>query len=307
MNTSVMSIFNEQDVTYLADAKDNCTFKVGGKLEYFVQPKTLADFCNYIFLLKASNIKFKVVGNMSNILPSDGLNSGVYISTKLIGDMPQIFGKRITAYAGNSIASVCSFAQKNGLSGLEGLFGIPATIGGAVFNNAGAFGFQISDCLESLLIFTGGKIISVPANYAQLGYRKSIFQDNDDIVLAATFVLKQGDKQQILSKMKEVALIRASKQPNLPSAGSVFKKNGEFAAGFLIEQAGLKGEIYNRAQISDIHANFIVNLGGATSESIKYLIDLAFDAVKQKFNIELEREIEYIGDINENTSRLSYT
>ena len=157
-----------------------------------------------------------------------------------------------------------------------------------------------------MLVYSNGKIISVKADYAQLSYRSSAFQINKDVVLAATFKLKRQPIEILIKNQQQVNAKRKSSQPMLPSAGSVFKKVSGISAGQLIDQAGLKGATVGRAQISTIHAGFIVNLGGATSQDVKNLVILAQNTVEQKYNITLQREIEYIGEIDEINSRLSY-
>lgn len=307
MIVALCDLIKPKDIICHAPAKDFCTFKVGGELEYLVCPKTLDDFCRYLLSLDSHNIKYKVVGNMSNILPLDGLNKGVFITTRFIGEQPQVFGNHVTAYCGYSLPALCYKTAMLGLSGLENLCGVPATVGGAVFNNAGAFGQSIGDTLESLLVYSKGKIISVGADYAKLSYRNSVFQVSGEIVLSATFKLTEQNPQAILKKMAQISAQRKSQQPNLPSAGSVFKKVENQSAGYLIDQAGLKGTIIGGAQISPVHANFIVNLGTATSKDIKALVNLTQAKVKEKFHICLTREIEYLGEVNEDTSRLSHS
>ena len=307
MNIALSNLIMPEDIMYYASAKDFCTFKVGGPLEYLICPKTLDSFCNYLQSLDANNIKYKVVGNMSNILPSDNLNSGVYITTRYINEKPKVFNTCVTAYCGYPLSALCYKTAQLGLAGIENLFGIPATVGGAVYNNAGAFGQSISNTLKSLLIYSKGKTTSVSASYANLAYRHSAFQTNGEIVLSATFKLTPQNAQVVLNNLKKVQSLRTETQPNLPSAGSVFKRVENTSAGLLIQQVGLKGKQIGNAQISTKHANFIVNLGGATSADIKTLVTLAHKQVKQKLNINLSREIEYIGDPNEDCSRLSYT
>ena len=296
MIRTLCSIIKHTDILQNASAKDYCTFKVGGNLEFLICPKTLDNLCEYCQKLDVLGIKFKVLGNMSNILPQDNLNKGVFITTKFIADKPKFFGNFVTAYAGNMLSDLCVKSAHMGLSGLEKLIGIPATVGGAVYNNAGAFGQCIKDTLHSILIYKNGKVMLVNADYAKLDYRYSVFHTNNDIILSVTFKLKKADINQVVNVLKQTALNRATKQPNSPSAGSVFKKHNNISAGYLIEKAGLKGVIYNGAQISDIHANFIINLGTATSKSIKHLIDLAHSQVEKQFNISLKREIEYLGE-----------
>ncbi len=306
MNRDVFSSFTAE-VRYLENASDHCSFKLGGKLEYLICPKTTAELCECLKVLTNNLIPFKVIGNMSNILPGDGINRGVFLTTKYIVEKIALHGTRVTVSSGTCLSEVCRYAVEHSLSGLERLIGIPGTIGGAVFNNAGAFGQSISDTLESLLVFINGKLVSKPAGFADLSYRHSAFKNNGAIIISATFNLKPLQMQTIKQSMKEAALKRISTQPQAPSAGSVFKKHTEGAAGMLIQNAGLKGTIYKGAQISDIHANFIINLGTASAESVKYLVNLAQSEVYKKFNIKLEREIEYLGETYECTSRLPYS
>ena len=307
MIVSLCELLPSDDIITYASAKKFCTFKAGGIIQYLVCPKTLDSFCQYLCVLNGNGIKYKVVGNMSNILFSDGLNKGVFVTTRYIKEDPRVFGNCITAHAGYPLVALCHKAASLGLSGIEGLCGVPATVGGAVVNNAGAFGNSIADSLQSLLIYSKGKIISVCADYAKLKYRQSVFQTSGEVVLSATLKLHKNLPQEIFQKMEAISELRKAQQPSLPSAGSVFKKTENMSAGYLIDKAGLKGTTIGGAQISTQHANFIVNIGGACSKDIKSLIDLAKNEVKKQFKIDLEREIEYIGEIDETTSRLSYS
>jgi UDP-N-acetylmuramate dehydrogenase len=307
MDNSILNVINSKHVAFMAPASEHCTFRLGGALEYFVCPTSLDELIAVCQNLTNGGYKYKIVGNMSNILPSDGVNSGIFISTKNIVDEPQIFGTRITVSAGYLLSKLCAIARDAGLSGLEGLIGIPATVGGAVANNASAFGYSVSDRLESLLVYSHGKISSISASEAGLSYHHSKFTQTGEIVISATFNLVAEKQEKIAESIKDYALIRACRQPNAPSAGSVFKKCGNMSAGFYIEEVGLKGEIYKGAQISDKHANFIVNLGTATADSVKYLVNLCQNKVKEKFNVNLEREIEYLGENYGSTCRLSHT
>lgn len=302
------SIIKTQDLITNADVKNLCTFKVGGQLEYLITPKTIDDFCLYLKLLEEHHIRAKVLGNMSNILPADNLNRGVFITTRYIQDKPQFFGQWVVVYCGNNLSALAIQSAKNGLSGLENLVGIPATVGGAIVNNAGAFGTTISSHIESLLVYRNGKLMCKPAQFGEFGYRKSVFQTGEYIVVGATLKLSSCPREQLMQKIQDNLLWRKNHQPSLPSAGSVFKttKNGK-SAGQIIDDLGLKGETVGNAQISLVHANFIVNLGGATSKDIKLLIEQMQNKVQQKYSILLEREIEYLGEHNEDKSRLSHT
>ncbi len=307
MYKTIMSILGEDRVKRNVPVKDYCTFKLGGNLEYLIEPTTTIELAGTLQKLTEANIGYKVVGNMSNILPADGINKGVYVSTRRIADNIKCYGTRLVVSAGETIGAICKQAQRLGLSGLEGLVGIPATVGGAIVNNAGAFGYNIGNLVESLLVFDGSKVASISASAADFGYHSSKFIDSGKVILSATIKLAQSSPENVLQKMKEFAIKRASMQPHQPSAGSVFKKVDGMSAGYYIEQVGLKGEIFSGAAISDIHANFIVNLGGATSQSVRYLIKLAQSKVEQKFGVTLQPEIEILGETNESTSRLSHS
>ena len=306
MNRTLCSFIDSADLVLGASAKQLCTFAVGGELEYFITPKNLDSLVKYLTTFDNLSIKYKIVGNMSNILPRDGLNKGIFISTRFVCEESKWFGNFVTVPCGYPLGKLCVQTSQKGLSGIENLVGIPGTVGGAIFQNAGSFGSNICDCLQSLLVYSKGTVQSIDAKNINFGYRSSDFQTNGMIVLTATFKFHQKTSQLVTEKLKQTALKRAELQPSLPSAGSVFKKTENFSAGYLIDQAGLKGTIFQGAQISDKHANFIVNLGSASSQSVKHLINLCEQTVKAQFGISLEREIEYIGENNEDFSRLSH-
>ena len=307
MNRTLCSIIKRGDLLMCADAKKYCTFKVGGVIEYLVCPKTVNDLCSYLITLKEQGIKYKVLGNMSNVLPADGINGGVYITTRFIQEKPNVIENKITVNSGFPLTALCYFAANNGLSGLENLSGIPATVGGAIYNNAGAFDASIADYLESVLVFSCGKLVTISVKDAEFGYRSSVFQKTNQIILSATFKLNKADKLIVESKTKDTIQTRHKMHPLEPSAGSVFKKYCGVGAGYYIDQAGLKGTTCGGAKISEKHANFIVNMNNATSEDVKSLINLAKETVKAKFNIVLEREIEFLGENYGDEGRLSYT
>lgn len=295
----VSTIAQKQDIVYMADAKTYSSIKAGGKFEYLVLPKTIKRFVEYLQAFKQNKIDFKVLGNMTNVLPDDNVMKGVFVSTKQIDEQIKKYGNRVVASSGMMLSKLCVFAKENSLSGLEGLFGIPGTVGGAIFGNAGAFGYQICDTLESVLVWDGGKIHSVDAKLLEFSYRSSSFKKNNQIILSATFMLHSQNKNAIMATMDSLMKKRQTSQPNLPSLGSVFKKAGSNPAGLLIENAGLKGRTFGKMQISNKHANFIVNLGGGTSKQFKHLANLVQKSVQEKFGVTLEREVEFLGDSNE--------
>lgn len=299
MIVALCELINPQDIIKHANAKQHCTFKVGGELEYLVCPKTLNSFCKYLSILSANKVAYKVVGNMSNILPDDGLNKGVYITTKYITEPPKVFGNTVNVVCGFMLPALCKITAMNGLSGLECLAGIPATIGGAVVNNAGAFGQSISDTLESVLVYKNGKVNNLQACQLQMGYRTSRFKQSKEIVLSATFKLSSETPAKVQQQMLQTIQKRQSLQPQLPSAGSVFKKHQNTSAGQLIDNAKLKGATIGGAQVSTKHAGFIVNVGNATCTDVKQLITMVETIIKKQFNINLTREIEFLGEVNE--------
>ncbi|MBQ8468304.1 MAG: UDP-N-acetylmuramate dehydrogenase [Clostridia bacterium] len=297
----------EKDILHYADSSKFCSVGFGGQFEWLILPKTSQDFCEYISFLNNKQTPYKVLGNMTNIIPQDGLMKGIFVSTKLIKEPPKVVGNRIIANAGASLFEVCKVALEHELGGIEKLCGIPGTVGGAIFNNAGAFGTEIANVLESVLVIDGLEMKSLPVADLGLNYRTSNFKTNKQIILSATFMLHSSNKNDIISTMRECAKKRSQTQPQAASAGSVFKRTALGAAGMLLDKCGLKGKTCGGAEISKKHANFVINNGGATCQDYKTLVKLATDTVWQNFGIELEREVEYLGENNESNSRLSHT
>lgn len=302
----ILSKIDAKDYVYMAKSSEFCSVKFGGYFEYLFLPKSMQDLCSLLSILESKQIEYKVLGNMTNIIPSDDVMRGVFVCTKFVKDIALV-GSRIVASAGITMAELCNFAAKNELSGIEKLFGIPGTIGGAVFNNAGAFGQDISQTLESVLVLNRGKMHSISAKEAKMEYRSSIFQKSKQIILSATFMLHKSNKDDILCSMMGAIAKRKSSQPSDPSAGSVFKRYNNISAGKLIDDAGLKGKTIGGAQISTKHANFVVNKHCATSKDYKMLVNLAQKTVFEKFGVVLTREVEYIGETDESFGRLSHT
>ena len=204
----------------------------------------------------------------------------------------------IVAGAGASMLKLANFAQENGLSGLEFAHGIPGSVGGGVYMNAGAYGGEICQVLKSCLIFDkeSGTFFIADAKECEFSYRHSIFMDNKDLlILFATFELKEGNPDEIKAKMDELKSSRVSKQPlEYPSAGSTFKRPEGYFAGKLIEDAGLKGYSIGGAQVSEKHAGFVINRENATANDVKNLIEHIKKEVKEKFDVSLECEVEFV-------------
>ena len=272
------------------------TFRIGGTAEYCAFPKTVGELCALFTVAKMNGVRARVFGNGSNLLfSSDGVEGLVILTTQMKGIYRE--GDCLRAFAGTKLSELCNFAAKNELRGAEFLFGIPGTVGGAVYMNAGAHGGEVSHILvESICYDTErDEMISLGAEEHEFAYRKSVFENRPLIVLSSLFKLEKGARIEIEAKMKELTAKRTASQPlNLPSAGSVFKRPAVGFSGKYIEDAGLKGTTIGGAQVSQKHAGFIVNIGGATSHDVLALIDKVKKEVSAKFGVMLETEIMYI-------------
>lgn len=282
------------------DGKKLCSFKVGGNVRVIAKPKTADELEDLYSYLLDNEIKNILLGRGSNVVISDNGYDGVVVSLSALSriDFDITDDNCIIAGAGASMRGLANFACENGLSGLEFAHGIPGSVGGGVYMNAGAYGGEICQVLVSCLVFDiiSGKIFTVDAEECEFSYRHSIFMNNKNlIVLFATFGLSEGDPYEIKAKMDELKASRISKQPlEYPSAGSTFKRPEGYFAGKLIEDAGLKGYTIGGAQVSEKHAGFVINRGDATAEDIKKLVCHIQKTVKEKFDVSLECEIEFV-------------
>lgn len=283
-----------------ADGKRLCSFHVGGRVRVVARPKSADELEKLYAYLTENNIKNILLGRGSNVVISDNGYDGVVISLSALSsvDIDVTDENKIVAGAGASMLKMANFACENGLCGLEFAHGIPGSVGGGVYMNAGAYGGEICQVLKSCLIFDkqSGSFFIADADECEFSYRHSIFMDNKDlIVLFATFGLKEGNPTEIRAKMDELKASRLSKQPlEYPSAGSTFKRPEGYFAGKLIEDCGLKGFAIGGAQVSEKHAGFVINRGGATADDIKNLIKHIQKTVKEKFNVSLECEVEFV-------------
>jgi UDP-N-acetylmuramate dehydrogenase len=269
------------------------TFKIGGAADILITVKSIDELQTAVNACKAADIPVMILGNGSNLLVSDNGIEGAVIT--LDGDFKEITvdGDIITSGAGAKLSRLCSVALENSLTGLEFAYGIPGTVGGAMYMNAGAYGGEMKDVALSVTALTiDGTIREVPAEDLQLGYRTSVFKTNGDIILFSKYKLEQGDQVAIKARMDDVMDRRKTKQPlEFPSAGSVFKRPEGAFAGTLIEQCGLKGKTVGGAQVSEKHAGFIINIGGATCDDVMGLVKIVQDTVKAETGYFLEREI----------------
>jgi UDP-N-acetylmuramate dehydrogenase len=271
--------------------------KVGGPADFYIEPADRNDLIAIVDYFHSHNYSWLAVGRGSNLLVSDeGIRGAVINMEPALSDIRLDKGI-VTAEAGVRLTKFVDFCIQNEFAGVEMLAGIPGTVGGAVVMNAGAHGGQISDHLISVEIIRNGKIQTVEKNNAGFSYRHSGF--TGDIVLGASFIFPQGDKEKLSVKRHEVVLHRNKTQPlELPNLGSMFKNPPNSFAAKLIEQAGLKGKRAGNAQISEKHANFIVNLGDAKASDIMKLIELIKRTVYQNSGVMLELEVQTVGFTN---------
>ncbi len=275
------------------------TFKVGGKAKYAVEVEDEEELKKLLQFLTSNNIKHMLLGNGSNTIFSDEGYDGVVIMFSSEGDFGRIEINGTTAAAGAAVL-MSTFARalaSDDLAGFEALSGIPGSIGGACFMNAGAYGTEMKDLVKSVHVVTpdGKESKIVEAKDLDMGYRHSALMENGYIVTEVIFELTSGNQAEIVANMKDFAEKRNSKQPiQYPSAGSFFKRPEGYFAGKLIEDAGLKGLTVGGAQVSQLHAGFIINIGGATSKDIVQLMHLIQNTVYDKFGVMLEPEVRII-------------
>jgi len=270
------------------------TFKIGGPAKYFCRVKTEEDLIQAVKWAKKKKIPYFIIGGGSNLLISDKGFKGLVI--KLSMKQCQLTENNLLLGSSLMLSQMVRFSLKNNLTGLEWATGIPGTVGGAVRGNAGAFGQEISDSLLKATVLRGGKIIELKNKEIKFAYRQSIFKKNKDIILNVVLGLKKGNKQENKKIVEDILQRRKKVHPFQPSAGCVFKNPKPKGAGLLIDQCGLKGKQIGGAKISEKHANFIINTGQAKARDVKNLIELIKKQVKNKFNIELKEEIEYLGE-----------
>jgi len=277
------------------------SFRTGGPADLYVIPQKAHDLTGIVSLCVLKKIPYILFGNGSNTLVTDKGIRGVVISLKGLNkiDVHEDEGY-ILVDAGVQVIKLSMVAQEHGLSGLEFACGIPGTVGGAIFMNAGAYGGEFKDVTTLVKYFDAEKIVErkISNEECEFGYRSSVFQKMErPIILQCRLDLKKGDKNEILSKMKENMESRNSKQPvNLPSAGSTFKREEGIIVAKLIDEAGLKGYKIGGAEVSTLHAGFIVNSGNATSKDILDLIEYVKKVIKEKNNVDLHEEIKIVGE-----------
>ena len=282
-----------------ADMREYTSFKAGGKADRLVMPETMNELSEALSDAKRSGSDFFILGNGTDVIVRDAGYRGTIIRIAEGFDDIEVDGRRITAGAGALLSRVARAARDAGLTGFEPLSGIPGSVGGAVFMNAGAYGGEIKDVIEEVTAIDPetGETSVIKAEGLDLSYRHSSIMDSGLVIVSAVFRLEEGDIGEIDGKMKDFTERRNSKQPlNYPSAGSFFKRPEGYFAGKLISDAGLKGLSVGGAEISEKHAGFMINKGGATATDIIRLMRLVQNTVNDKFGVMLEPEVRIIGE-----------
>lgn len=295
--SAISEALAEQSIAFEREVslKTLSTFRIGGVAPLVINPKSIGELIGSILFLHGKGVPYEIIGNGSNLLFGDGRLDRVLIVTREICEISRD-GMTLSAECGASLSRLASFAAEEGLSGLAFAKGIPGTVGGAVFMNAGAYGGEMSMVVENSLALDvkAGELFTVEDH--AFGYRKSVYMEHPEwVCLAVNFSLSVGVREEIETKMREFAQSRREKQPlEFPSAGSYFKRPEGNFAGKLIEDAGLKGKRIGDAAVSEKHAGFLVNLGNATAGEMLALEALVRDEVASRFGVALHREVRFI-------------
>ena len=290
-------IYSENEIEINAKMKEHIYFKVGGPADILLNPHKVDQIIETIKICENNKIPYYVIGNGSNLLVKDGGLRGVVI--KLSGlDSIEVNYNKIKAGSGALLKSVSDAALDNKLTGFEFACGIPGSVGGAVFMNAGAYDGEIKNVIiEAEVIDRNGKLLILKNDDIKLGYRTSNIKDEGYIVVSATFELTKGNYEKIETRINELTKKREEKQPlEYPSAGSTFKRPEGYFAGKLIQDAGLKGFSIGGAAVSGKHSGFVINKGGATAKDILDVISHVQEEVKKQFGVELQTEVRIIGE-----------
>ncbi|MCM1025916.1 MAG: UDP-N-acetylmuramate dehydrogenase [Roseburia sp.] len=287
----------EENISLREPMAAHTTFRVGGPADCFLQLENTDQLIHVQKYLRLVGVPFYILGNGSNILVGDMGYSGVILQIGQRMSGIETEGCRIRAQAGAALAQVARTAMEQGLTGLEFASGIPGTVGGGIVMNAGAYGGELSDVTERVTVVNrDDEVMELDNETMEFGYRTSVVRANALTVTEAVFRLKAGSREQIREKMEELAARRREKQPlEFPSAGSTFKRPTGYFAGKLIMDAGLRGYQSGGARVSDKHCGFVVNTGNATAQDVADVIHEVQDRVKEKFHVELEPEIQFLG------------
>ncbi|MBR7172547.1 MAG: UDP-N-acetylmuramate dehydrogenase [Clostridia bacterium] len=286
------------------DISNISAIKIGSIAKLVIFPKTTIELEKLLMFFGAIKVRFDVFGNLSNVLFMSGISYPIIVTNKMNEEI-YIENSRVRVSAGMMLPKFAEIMRRNNLSGVEGLIGIPATIGGAIKNNAGAFGFSISDKLLSVKVYFKGKIFNLKKNEIKFSYHYSNL--NTFVILEASFLFEIKNEYDIIDLSNKFTYLRGKTQPMGLSLGSVFKKVNGKSAGFFIERSGMKGFREGGIMVSNKHANFFVNDKSGSASDFLHLLRIVQARVEKQFGVWLVPEIEKVGDFNETFSRPSYT
>lgn len=302
MNVSVYEyikeIVPEENILFDEPMSRHTTFRVGGEAKCLVKIDNKAQIMKLVPYLQLTGQEYFILGNGSNLLVGDRGYPGIIVKLdSSMGDVT-VEGERLRVPAGTFLPKAAAVAREHGLTGLEFASGIPGTVGGGIVMNAGAYGGEMKQVVESVEVMNReGEILILDNDTMEFGYRTSVIKERPFIVLEAVLRLQNGDKEEISRRMEEFAAKRREKQPlEFPSAGSTFKRPEGYFAGKLIMDANLRGYRIGGAQVSEKHCGFVVNCANATALDVRDVIEEVQRRVKEKFGVILEREVIYLGE-----------
>lgn len=302
----IKELLKHKNIDYIEnfDIAEISTIKISAILKIAIFPKCVDDLAKVLKCLWQNKIEFIVMGNVSNVLFCKGVLFPVIITSKM-KDEYEIKGNMVSFSAGMQLSRALEISKRNKLGGLEGLFGIPATVGGAIINNAGAFNYNISSKLVSIKVFHDGNIKTIDAESIKFGYHYSNLKGI--VLLSASFLFENKSEYDIIKLYNEYTYKRTASQPNGLSLGSVYQKVNGLSAGFYIERAGLKGVRVGGVYVSSKHSNFFLNDKSGSSYDFLRLQKIVEDRVEKQFGVSLISEIEKVGDNNEIICRSPHT
>lgn len=296
---SLISLASEQKIEYRENEAMalHTSFKLGGKADIFLRPQTAEQLRSILSCVRTEKIPCFILGNGSNLLVSDEGIEGAVVNTAGLNRLKLTGECEIYAEAGASLAALCVFAKENSLTGLEFAYGIPGSVGGALYMNAGAYGGDMSQVVASAESLDAAlNTVVRDIEELDLGYRKSVYKTNGEVITGVTFKLKKGDREEISAAMNSFITKRKTGQPlEFPSAGSTFKRPEGYFAAALIDECGLKGRSVGGAMVSEKHAGFVINYDKATCNDVLGLIEVIKQTVKKEKGVDLETEVIFVG------------
>ena len=287
----------EEDILTEEPMSRHTTFRIGGEAACFIRISSEEQLQKLIPYFENVGVEYFVLGKGSNLLVGDKGYPGVILQISDACQQIEAEENRLQVQAGATLSKVALFAMERGLEGLEFAAGIPGTVGGGVVMNAGAYGGEMKQVVESVRVLSSeGEILTLDNDTMEFGYRTSIIRNRNFTVLSVTFRLREGNREEIRARIEDFQKRRMEKQPlNYPSAGSTFKRPEGYFAGKLIMDAGLRGFQIGDARVSDKHCGFVVNVGKATARDVTDVIEEVQEKVRERFGVSLEREVIYLG------------